>query len=539
MMVSKLAVAALVFIVASPILLGYALSLDEVQSEYYEKNGDTVNVTPLIRKGISYDVISADPWTMNYWPTYNSPYYVKQTGTFTNIYQAQVKTTPGEDPMDLGLVDFLTEAHMVMANQGIDATVTKSDFSTETIINVKDISYTDSNKTLKIWAGVNEYTFVNATWVTTTPPAGYTGVTFTTYKYQALTPGVASTNGNYVDLTGGFKMITGYDSKQINMSAPTESLVMTIDLYYNTNSSFTIDFRGGGDSNDSATYYFEKNGSAWDVKTSVYENGAWVLKVITSLPVYGSTDSVYQIEYNVDNITFNYIGNWQSAFGKLNTYMTYGPFDNSYLGGVKPSYLSSIRMNPGNDKSDSPTIRLDVAMLRGNTYSVIENKTYDPASFRPNNPYTTISEIQKYGTSIEFGGHTYTVSNKEIQIGSHKVSLEGLNFNSVLLIDGTYDNRIGDTVISNTATPSTIVFNGIWSASVVTESQHTEIKTETKWVPGEFGFNGLDESFLMIGLLSSITAFVLIGMYGRRSGAKVLPLLIVCGGAAAVFFIMM
>lgn len=84
-----------------------------------------------------------------------------------------------------------------------------------------------------------------------------------------------------------------------------------------------------------------------------------------------------------------------------------------------------------------------------------------------------------------------------------------------------------------------ITFGGSWSAMITTESMESYTYTRTEWTPGQFGWNGLDQNFMMVGLLTSIGAFIALGIYIRRTKAALWPLLIVCGGAAMLFFCML
>jgi hypothetical protein len=60
--------------------------------------------------------------------------------------------------------------------------------------------------------------------------------------------------------------------------------------------------------------------------------------------------------------------------------------------------------------------------------------------------------------------------------------------------------------------------------------------TQLRWQPGEFGFD--EVGFIVVGLIACLGAFVGLGMYGRRSGAKVGVLMLICGGAAMVLLMM-
>jgi hypothetical protein len=186
----------------------------------------------------------------------------------------------------------------------------------------------------------------------------------------------------------------------------------------------------------------------------------------------------------------------------------------------------------------SHTFRVDAAEFKAFEYPIIEDMTYSPAAFKTN-PSTTINDPVSYGPSFEFGGNTYNVKKGNITMGNHDIPVKGLVLSSVPNPEGGYDNKIGNTVISTTAAPSAITFNGKWSASITTTAQEEYEVTKTEWKAGSFAWDGMDQNFLMVGLLASLGAFIALGIYARRSRATIWPLLIVCGGAALLFFVML
>jgi hypothetical protein len=48
----------------------------------------------------------------------------------------------------------------------------------------------------------------------------------------------------------------------------------------------------------------------------------------------------------------------------------------------------------------------------------------------------------------------------------------------------------------------------------------------------------MDDNFLIVGLITCLGVFIGLGIYARKTGKGVIPLLIVCGGAAALFICM-
>lgn len=266
----------------------------------------------------------------------------------------------------------------------------------------------------------------------------------------------------------------------------------------------------------------------------IYYSDSDTSYLLDEIPIYSSDNSVYQLTETDTYYQVDYIGKWPTKIGVAPAYITYGPYDKRLPGEFNKVHLKQDFNNPG----WTPTTRIDMALVRSMEHLVIIDKEYDPATYRPDNPITTLSNISQYGDSIIFGGHTFTVSNGKITIEGKSVSLEGREFNSIKEGNVWY-NRIGSTIISESATPSTIIFNGTWDISnISTQNQTEKTITETKWVPGQFAWDGVDTDFKIAGIMASLGAFIALAIYGRRSGTKVLPLLLVCGGAAFMFLLM-
>ena len=260
---------------------------------------------------------------------------------------------------------------------------------------------------------------------------------------------------------------------------------------------------------------------------------------------YDESTGKYYINVNVKAA---YVGGWPTLIGIANSYLDY---DLDYVLRDDPNLISNTAYSlddlsysrlyfQGGSETRTPIMRVDDAIFRAFTYETIEDRTYAPASFR-NNPVTTINDPQIYGESITFGGNTYTVSKEgTINLSGHDIPVKGLTLSSVPDGNGDYVNKIGNTVISTTATPSTIIFNGQWSASISTIAQESYTYSKTEWHAGSFGWDGIDQNFLMVGLITSLGVFVALGIYARKRGTGgIIPLMIVTGCAAAVFFIML
>ena len=188
----------------------------------------------------------------------------------------------------------------------------------------------------------------------------------------------------------------------------------------------------------------------------------------------------------------------------------------------------------------NPILRVDRTQSLAGSFPVIKNNTLTPSTLYPDMASygVQLSHVDMAGTSIVFGSNTYTVTNKTITVNNKTIDLEGSVWRSVY--DGVeYVNTINGTVVSTTSNPTTMRFNGSWSTIV--ELQHMDVVTwtHTEWIPGKFAWNGIDANFCIVGLIASAGAFVGLGMYGARSGAKVGKLMLVCGAMAFVFIALM
>lgn len=558
-MVSKTAVIAIVAILAVPILLGYALNVEQVTETDYKTTGDPVNVTPLLQNGTDYSYAHADTYQLNtdvvntsvfdMQPIYQSKSYVKSSLYCRNYFNVWPE----------GLVTNLSDLYYSYLNvkndtassyYSIDVYYVEGDnqIFQATINHVLSLRYTDDNKTLMV--GYYQ--------------PGYPNVNFATYQHDNIRVISHTTGGfipnndavmwgypksddpsifaGYVDFAAGFRIYEHYQSTgqrgAINFPANTRSALFTIDLNTITDANYSIQIGYN-------SYYTLS-------KTTVDGDVTWTITndddpTITYELYYDETRSsnTYQIytyaesqnnpsrpNLNTCHHEYRYVGNWPETIGPANYYQTYDmTFD-----------MVSVNLNVGSttfkNGYTTPVMRIDDALYAAFEYATIKDQIYTPSFFK-GNPATTINNVQLYGPSFTFGGNTYTVSKGNITMGTHDIPVSGLVLSSVPNPNGGYDNKIGNTVISTTAGPSSITFNGKWSASITTSAQEEYEITKTEWKAGDFAWDGIDHNFIMAGLLASLGAFVGVGIYARRTKSSVWPLLIVCGGAALLFFVML
>lgn len=558
-MVPKVAVIALVGILAVPILLGYALNLDQVTETDYKVSGDPVNVTQLLQTGTDYTYAHADSYQLNtnfksfgksVLPLYDissqKTSYRLQSYFYTNAHPAWIAPLSTWE-YRYSFVEYSgTGGYLIGTFKDPDNT------TIQTINRLITTYYDKSTMTI-------EYTYYSSG---NNISSGTINVPSTDYVFSFSDSGnfqsnmyieqyvIAENQNAFADISKGWRLDMAYigplyagetyDNPTISMPDNSRSAIITIDL-----DSITEDNYGFGFGPNA---YLEKTTTSGNVSWQIKQRPRVTGDVIPTTDLYYDPDgsNTYQVKIRVDpngylnswgstyyniHYEFRYIGAWPSLIGEANYYQSYEIVDTV----VSPNFNGVI---VGGFSDHSPRMRVDDAEFRAMEYKIISDKTYDPAAFKAN-PSTTIDNPTMYGSSITFGGNTYTVNKGNITLGNHDIPVKGLVLSSVPNGSGGYDNKIGETIISTTATPSAITFNGKWSASITTTAQEQYEYTRTEWVAGEFAWDGLDQNFLMVGLLTSLGAFIALGIYARRSKASIWPLLVVCGGAALLFFVML
>lgn len=541
----KIAAIAITLIVAVPILLGYGMAFQDVEKSYYVDD-ESKNVTDYLLNSTEYTYTSANTYTTNgrVWDsTAMDPYrfypeYRTIGDTYTSLPIGVMTSIPAT-------VDLTQYSYFY-----IDTNLSAYDAADCVMMSANTISVAKPIKTINYYyPDFGEWTYFNIPGTGTAGgglPTGTTTLTFDTSAYTStptiyymLADGTANKYANYVDgynpyVVGGLSSNSmQVDFVTCNAGIYSSEVIVTADL-----ESLTA-IPSGGDKGIgfriSASSYVDSDVNSLKIlaRLVVKEvDGVWTINGTEMVRSAESGKNVWQFIIKNGEITANYVGSWP------NVGLAYP------LQSIKVSYASEDadadvraftigKVLPSSDER----VRVDAATQRSSPYSVISNNTYDPTIFNGSaDKYsTTLTNVGLAGSSLEFAGETYNVVNRSLQIGSKQVPLNGLRMSSEKQADNTYDNYIGGIQVASTAAPSTIVFNGSWSPIVQTAYSHSETSTSTEWVPGEFAWNGVDQSFALVGLITCVGAFVGLGMYGRRSGAKVGTLMVICGCAAFVF----
>ena len=538
-MVNKIAVMAVVLIVAVPILLGYGLAFEEVEKTTWNES-NTRSITSALYNDVKYSDVALNSYTIN-------SKIVGQEGETLGLHYPEyvkVGATPVTS-LPVGQDQYAASDTFIPANFGTGF-ITFAGGSADATIN-----YTSGGSPASVTVTVGNMSFNGTSIIGTKYPNPfiyeYDNVTSVTFS-ESYTVQYELSSGSYADITYGWKLTESY----LNWGAP-DSYDTHLKIGTFTKTVLTVDFGEVLESlspGTNTTFYLHPNGDKSPLSLTIAPNrgdspGNSYLYLhgydadgnnkYVNVPL-DDTDfskNVYQILINRTGIEVRYIGSWTNTIGTAPSLATWS-FTHKYAG-TSATYFDEIKYTVYN-YVESPTFRLDTAIREGFASPAITDKSYDPLVLLPDSAtgsYSiSLSDIGYIGTSIGWGGETFEVKDGALIVDHKRIALSKLTLESKYL-DGTRTNYINGKEISTGA--NTLQLNGTWGAIVSLTELTPETSTSNEWQPGEFAWNGVDSSFALMGLIASVGVFVGLGMYGKRSGAKVGMLMLICGGAALIF----
>jgi len=213
--------------------------------------------------------------------------------------------------------------------------------------------------------------------------------------------------------------------------------------------------------------------------------------------------------------------------------------------GTVPTTYNSITIEDPIDTFDTVTIqatstnwhfRVDNANIEQGTYPSTYDYTLNLQQIYPDtNIDIYLNSIGAYGDYINFGGALMTVENGSVTINGQTYRLLHAHLSAWADEGGHYSLRINGDEVATTSEPPTIFWGGEWSVTATAYKIEKVHEYVTVWHAGEFGLD--KKGFAVAGLLACAAMFVALGMTGQRSGGKAGVLLLICGGAAIVFLL--
>lgn len=180
--------------------------------------------------------------------------------------------------------------------------------------------------------------------------------------------------------------------------------------------------------------------------------------------------------------------------------------------------------------------RVDNANIEQGTYPSTLDYTLNLQQIYPDtNIDIYLNSIGVYGDYINFGGALMTVENGSVTINGQTYRLLHAHLSAWADEGGHYSLRINGDEVATTSEPPTIFWGGEWSVTATAYKIEKVHEYVTVWHAGEFGLD--KKGFAVAGLLACAAMFVALGMTGQRSGGKAGVLLLICGGAAIVFLL--
>ena len=226
---------------------------------------------------------------------------------------------------------------------------------------------------------------------------------------------------------------------------------------------------------------------------------------------------------------------------------------------VSQSGLSDIvRVHLANLTSSSGTPssvwRVDSCSVVSGSFPSTSDYMLKLGDLYPGKSYAlSIDSVAVYGNRLIVGNNTvgnsgmYTVdpstgtmTDDDVWPVTDRVPIRvrGLTIGSFLQDDGTYNAVVNDKVVATgLSAPAEIFFGGEWSLTASAAIMEQVTHTEHHWAPGVMGLS--DDARHTVGLAVALCCLVGLGLYGARSGVKMLWLIMACGLGAIVLLAMM
>lgn len=540
-MVSKLAVTAIVVLVAAPILLGYATAFGDVEHVKYNEESSK-NVTDLLYNSTDHTYTYANSYVLNsaVWASSNG-----SSNSVERLYPIYRTITENYTSLPIGVSDSVASSYTLSgysylyiktdvteysSTNRLGMTIYRTDNTSNTYDSVKSVVLDGPGK-----LGIISY---NNNGTAFSQPSNVQSISFNTSNFTGNVSvyylNADGTGNKYADFIDGYNIynIHNFSHTYWNAGIYSSEIVATVDLNnLSTSGNATVYSVSSWDDNGSTMVPYSR------LNITRSGTGASAVFSINGTEMIRSDDStknVWQFIINRDGITANYVGSWPNQIGRAYAYQSID------VSAAVPDDIYSVAFYMLNPTSDE-RMRIDTATARSNPFPVISGQEYSPDLLdgSADGYRTVLSKTDMTGTSLTWAGTTYDVTDGKITVSNKRIPVDGLTLESVKQTDGTWLNTIDGTKFSvQTATLPTVTFNGSWSMIVQTAYLSKEVTVSTEWIPGEFAWNGADESFALIGLLTCGAVFVGLGMYGRHSGAKVGMLMLVTGCAAMIFLAM-
>ena len=387
MAVPKVAVIALVAVIAVPILLGYAMNLDEVTVTDYRSTGDPVNVTPLLYNNTSNSYAAANIFELN--TKFNRagfPIY-DVSSTYSSIPLSKETHTGSWYPTgNLYFADYTTYYLVADYDNSLGKLQINSYDSggtlIETISDVMSVKLDYSNNYAQIWQYGSGWTSLIYRTLMMYSGGYFTFTTTGSYSASTTVEYTDQNTNTYVDISKGYHLndhYTGddvYSYEELNLPSNPLNVLITIDLSTITDSNYRFGLHVSSGLIFRMVKTTDADGEHWALYKDSYLDGLGA-KVFDLYYDSSRSSNTYQILMGQLECQFRYVGNWPTIIGYANVYKDFS-FKYADWGDSSPQDLSNV----GFGYNKTPLMRIDSSEYVAYTYSVIEDQTYAPSSFK-------------------------------------------------------------------------------------------------------------------------------------------------------------
>ena len=586
-----LAAIALTLIIAMPVGIGFLTAVHQEETDSWQTTSSSkISDLMLNHQTPYYGSYKGSSNNASLWKdgAIVSPEYVTTTSSFTSLPIYEVTTTTITLPESTNIGNDLTLGIGPTANEfgelGPAASVGVHDYyciSTGNVV-LYETGYSGVNDFLRYTKGLPTYIMRNSptTW------AAYVGNTLVSedvaYWYNDYrNSGVSTSNIVYSDLTeitattpysgyvsngmmkigddyayGSFSFqvaansvtiagqVTEYESlPSIYIAQPGNiglSVVTSTGSYADPSDGWTVPNVSGtyqwlnNQDNESVTFYVKVNYGAGQYATignlRIYPSGPQLIgaQLISegyeSEQLLGAYDYL-QVVMSTDGYRVTGLASWPSMGTVPVTYNTI-----TFEDPIETFDTVDIQAT-----SKNWHFRVDNANIEQGTYPSTFDYSLNLQQIYPDtNIDIYLNSIGIYGDYINFGGAQLTVDNGSVSINGKTYRL--LHAHLSAWNEGThYSLRINGDEVATTSEPPTIFWGGEWSVTATAYKIEKVHESVTVWHAGEFGLD--KKGFAVAGLLACGALFVALGLSGQRSGGKMGVLLLICGGAAIVFLL--
>ena len=211
--------------------------------------------------------------------------------------------------------------------------------------------------------------------------------------------------------------------------------------------------------------------------------------------------------------------------------------DPSYTEMYAPTYFDSVRIYA--TTSQAVIAYWASAQYLAGSYSIIADNTLTLTDYFPDvTSSAELRSISQYGTAVDLPNNAnLTVTDGKITVTDIDGEQHTIPVRNLILLavknGATYDCYVDDIPIGTSAAPA-IGLDGAWLLTAYVFKTSSYTYTTQDWVAGSFN---LDEAgFCVVGLCCAFAAFIVAGLWGRKSGSKVLALMIIAAICGFVYF---